>query len=80
MLVLSRKVGESIIIADDIEIIIRAVDGDNVRLGINAPKEVKVYRKELLELIKATNQESIAKIDKSQLLQLIKGKQVPDHE
>lgn len=80
MLVLSRKVGESIIISDEIEIIIRAVDGENVRIGINAPKEIKVYRKELLEQIKATNHDSLVKIEKNQLIHLIKGKKEVSHE
>ena len=55
MLVLARKVGQSIIIGDNIELLIIEVRGDQVRLGINAPKTVPVYRKELLEQIKEEN-------------------------
>lgn len=55
MLVLTRKSGESIIIGEDIEIKILSVDGDAVRLGIRAPREVAVHRSELFEEIKAEN-------------------------
>lgn len=47
MLILSRKVGETLYINDDIEIKIVEVSGDKVRLGIEAPKDVKVLRSEL---------------------------------
>ena len=51
MLVLSRQRDESIIIGDDIEITIVDVRGDKVRLGINAPREISVHRKEIYEAI-----------------------------
>lgn len=51
MLVLSRQKDESIMIGDDIEITIVDVRGDKVRLGINAPKEVQVHRKEIYLII-----------------------------
>lgn len=54
MLVLTRRPGESIIIGDDIEIMVTDVRGDGVRIGISAPKNVRVMRKELLcEIAKA---------------------------
>jgi len=56
MLVLARKVGQSIVIAEDVEITVIEVRGEQVRLGINAPKSVAVHRKELLEQIKAGEQ------------------------
>ncbi|MBI2054194.1 MAG: carbon storage regulator [Candidatus Staskawiczbacteria bacterium] len=49
MLILSRKIGEKIIIRDDIEIIILSLRGREVKVGINAPKEVPVRREELEE-------------------------------
>ena len=52
MLVLSRQKDESIMIGDDVEITIIDVRGDKVRLGINAPREVSVHRKEVYEAIK----------------------------
>ena len=51
MLVLSRQRDESIIIGDNIEITIVDVRGDKVRLGINAPREISVHRKEIYEAI-----------------------------
>jgi carbon storage regulator len=60
MLILSRKKGQSIVINENIEIYIVGVEGDQVKLGIQAPAEVKVYRQEILESIKQSNQAAIA--------------------
>ncbi|WP_018754754.1 carbon storage regulator CsrA [Paenibacillus terrigena] len=60
MLILTRKKGQSIIINDDIEIIISSVDGDQVKVGINAPKHMKIYRKEVVEAIEQSNKEAIS--------------------
>ena len=51
MLVLSRKKNESIIINDDITVVVVEIRGDKVRLGIEAPKEVPVHRQEVYEAI-----------------------------
>lgn len=51
MLVLSRQKDESIIIGDDVEITVVDVRGDKVRLGINAPREISVHRKEIYQAI-----------------------------
>ncbi|MBU5355383.1 carbon storage regulator CsrA [Paenibacillus barcinonensis] len=56
MLVLTRKKGESIVISDDIVLTVLSVDGENVKLGISAPKEIGIYRKEVLEAIEQNNQ------------------------
>jgi len=60
MLVLSRQKDETIVIGDDIEITIVDVRGDKVRLGINAPREISVHRKEIYDAI----QREKADIDK----------------
>jgi carbon storage regulator len=59
MLVLSRKAGESILIGDDVTIDIVSVDGDRVCVGINAPKSIRVYRKELLQQTIEINKSAI---------------------
>lgn len=59
MLVLSRKKDESIMIGDQIELKILSVDGDQVKLGIVAPKSVKVYRTEVYESIQQQNKEAL---------------------
>jgi len=55
MLVLARKVGQSIVINDNVEVLVIEVRGDQVRLGIEAPRTIPVHRKELLEQIRAQN-------------------------
>ncbi len=55
MLVLTRKPNESIMIGDEVEILIVEIKGDQVKLGITAPKAVKVHRKEIFEAIQREN-------------------------
>jgi len=55
MLVLSRQRDETIMIGDDIEVTVVDIRGDKVRLGINAPKEISVHRKEVYDAIKKEN-------------------------
>lgn len=59
MLVLNRKKGQSIIIADNIEITILDVQGDNIKIGIQAPREVKIYRKEIYQEIVLANRQAM---------------------
>ena len=56
MLILSRKTNERIMIGDDISVSIIEIRGDQVRIGIEAPKKVKVFRQEVFDAIKAENQ------------------------
>ncbi len=58
MLVLSRQRDESIMIGDDVEIIIVDVRGDKVRLGITAPREIPVHRREIYDAIQREKKES----------------------
>jgi carbon storage regulator len=55
MLVLARRLNESIMIGDDIEVVIIDIKGDQVKLGIRAPKRVTVHRKEIYEEIRKEN-------------------------
>ncbi|MEG1778435.1 MAG: carbon storage regulator CsrA, partial [Angelakisella sp.] len=53
MLILTRKIGESIFIGDSIEITVTEMSGDKVKIGINAPKEIAVLRSELRQTVDA---------------------------
>jgi carbon storage regulator len=55
MLVLTRKLHQSIVIGDQIEVVVLEVRGEQVRLGIKAPKDVTVHRKEIYEQIQEEN-------------------------
>lgn len=56
MLVLSRRLGESVVIGDDVVVTVLEVRGDVVRLGVDAPRSVQVRRRELLEAVAEANQ------------------------
>jgi carbon storage regulator len=58
MLALSRKLNESIIVGNEVEITILEIKGEQVKIGINAPKTVPVYRKELYMQIQEANKEA----------------------
>lgn len=66
MLVLSRQKDESIMIGDDVEVVIVDVRGDKVRLGITAPRSIPVHRREVYEAIKREKAEKQAKQAKEQ--------------
>ena len=55
MLILSRKTNEKIVIGDDITISIIEIKGDQIRIGVDAPRHIKVFRQEVLAEIKAEN-------------------------
>ena len=61
MLVLSRKVGETIWIGEDVEIFISEVKGEQVKIGIRAPRSIEVVRGELRQDVSKSNQESVVK-------------------
>lgn len=60
MLALSRKKGEALIISNNIEITVLEIKGDQVKLGISAPKEVPVHRKEVYIQIQEANTEAVS--------------------
>ena len=60
MLVLSRKLNEKICIGDNIHITVVEIDRNKIRLGIEAPREVEIYRQELKDKIKASGSSAIA--------------------
>jgi len=70
VLVISRKTDETILLGDDIEIKVISVDNNTVKLGISAPKDISILRKEIYEKIKEENIKAISK--KSNLSNLLK--------
>ena len=61
MLILTRRVGEALMVGDDTKIVVLGVKGSQIRLGINAPKDIKVHREEIYEKINEESSETAAK-------------------
>ena len=72
MLALTRRVGESIIINDNIEVVILDVQGEQVKLGIEAPRSIPVHRREIYEQIQEANKESSENMDISKIKEIYK--------
>ena len=58
MLILARRINESIVIGDDVRVSVIDIKGDQIKLGIEAPRDVKVYRQEVYEAIQEENREA----------------------
>lgn len=72
MLILSRKSGDSLFINEDIEIKLIEVNGDKVKIGISAPKDVRILRGELRQTMKS-NIESSESVSRSKLYNIFNG-------
>ena len=72
MLALTRKKGESIVIGDNIEVVVLGTHGEQVKLGIIAPKSIPVHRKEIYEQIKLENIEAVKSASPAALKMFLK--------
>ena len=70
MLALSRKKDEAIIINDNIEVKILEIKGDQIKIGVSAPKSVPIYRKEVFTQIQEANKEGSESVDMEKLKKL----------
>lgn len=70
MLALTRKKGEALVINNNVEITILEIRGDQIKIGVNAPKEVPVYRKEVYLQIQKENKTSVAEDKMAELKNL----------
>lgn len=63
MLVLTRKPGETLMLGEDIQVKVLSVEGDQVKIGIEAPKSLKIYRSEVYEAIQQENKAALETVD-----------------
>ena len=59
MLVLSRKLNETILIGENIRVTLLGITGDKIKIGVDAPRDVRVFREELLEATRSTNMQAL---------------------
>lgn len=73
MLILSRKLNEKIMIGEDISVSVIEIRGDQVKLGVEAPRTVKVFRQEVFDAIRAENKAAAESMPVLPALELLKG-------
>jgi carbon storage regulator len=80
VLVLSRRVGESVVIGDNVTVTVLEVRGDVIRVGVDAPREIAVHRRELLEELAETNRAAASPDDRAvaSLASLISRRPAPE--
>lgn len=74
MLALARKINQSIMIGNDIEVTLLEIKGDQVKIGISAPKSVPIYRKEIYVQIQEENKNAVQEVDISKVRDLFNEK------
>ncbi len=75
MLALARKVNQSIVIGNDVEVTILEIKGDQIKIGINAPKNVPIYRKEIYTQIQEENKSAVQEVDLEKIRNLFERKE-----
>ncbi|MBM7866669.1 carbon storage regulator CsrA [Heliobacterium gestii] len=77
MLVLTRKAGDTLLIGNDVEVVVLEVRGEQIKIGIRAPKDVRILRKEVLEAIEEANRAAAIAGNTDALARLVGGLAVP---
>lgn len=71
MLVLARKVGQSIVVNDNVVVTIKDINKDIVRIAVEAPRDVHIYRKELVDNVVDSNKAAVVSLDRSSMKSLL---------
>ena len=71
MLALARKINQSIMIGNDIEVTLLEIKGDQIKIGISAPQNVPIYRKEIFDQIQQENKNAGQEVDVSKVRELL---------
>jgi carbon storage regulator len=77
MLILTRRVGETLMVGDEVTVTVLGVKGNQVRIGVNAPKDVSVHREEIYQRIQREKLQKLAHLEAQQ--DMMKGQPAEDH-